>query len=97
MADGLVHTSIRHDSAGRHVAGRAAYIDDLPEAQDLLHVVMGMSERAHARILSMDLTAVLCQEGDRCKGDPQLEENTHRAVTQHVAKMHNRRLGRPFP
>ena len=63
MADGVVHTPVRHDSAERHVAGRAAYIDDLPEARDLLHVVMGMSARAHARIVYMDLTAVRAAPG----------------------------------
>ncbi|MCF8505945.1 MAG: xanthine dehydrogenase molybdopterin binding subunit [Caulobacter sp.] len=63
MADGVVHTPVRHDSADRHVSGRALYIDDIPEPRDLLHVVLGMSERAHARIVSMDLTAVRAAPG----------------------------------
>ncbi len=64
MADsGVVHTSVRHDSAERHVAGRALYIDDIPEPRDLLHVVLGMSERAHARVVSLDLSAVRAAPG----------------------------------
>ena len=58
MSDGVVHTSIKHDSAAKHVSGRALYIDDLPHPANLLHVFIGMSERAHARVVSMDLTAV---------------------------------------
>jgi len=63
VADGVVHTSVRHDSAERHVSGRALYIDDIPEPRDLLHVVLGMSARAHARIVSMDLTAARAASG----------------------------------
>jgi xanthine dehydrogenase large subunit len=60
---GLVHQSIKHDSAERHVSGRAQYIDDLPEPSNLLHVFLGQSARAHARILAMDLTAVRAAPG----------------------------------
>ncbi len=49
---------LRHDSAHKHVAGEAAYIDDLPEPEGLLHVCLGLGERAHARIVSLDLDAV---------------------------------------
>ncbi len=52
------NTALRHDSAHKHVAGDAAYIDDLPEPEGLLHVCLGLAERAHARIASMDLDAV---------------------------------------
>jgi xanthine dehydrogenase large subunit len=54
----VVHTSLKHDSAERHVAGSAIYIDDIPEPPGLLHVHVAMSERAHAKILRMDLSAV---------------------------------------
>jgi hypothetical protein len=47
---GSVHDPLRHDSAHKHVAGEAAYIDDLPEPAGLLHVYLGLSAKAHARI-----------------------------------------------
>ncbi len=53
-----VFSAISHDSAGKHVAGSALYVDDIPEPSDLLHCYFGTSEMAHARILSMDLSAV---------------------------------------
>jgi xanthine dehydrogenase large subunit len=55
---GAVHQELRHDSAQKHVTGEATYIDDLPEPAGLLHVYFGLSERAHARIVAMDLDAV---------------------------------------
>ncbi len=53
-----VHSSITHDSARKHVSGKAHYVDDLPEPSNLLHCYFGTSDVAHARILSMDLSAV---------------------------------------
>jgi xanthine dehydrogenase large subunit len=55
---GGVHSPRRHDSAVRHVTGEAAYIDDLPEPAGLLHVYLGISTKAHARISSIDLEPV---------------------------------------
>ncbi len=55
---GGVHQARAHDSAWRHVSGEAAYIDDLPAPAGMLHVYLGISARAHARILRMDLDAV---------------------------------------
>ncbi|HRD28357.1 MAG TPA: xanthine dehydrogenase molybdopterin binding subunit, partial [Caulobacter sp.] len=60
---GVVHRALKHDSAERHVSGRALYIDDIPEPRDLLHVALGMSARAHARIVSLDLTPVRAAPG----------------------------------
>jgi xanthine dehydrogenase large subunit len=65
-ADLGVHVSAPHDSAARHVTGSALYIDDLPEPLGMLHVCLGMSERAHARIVSMDLSAVRASLGVTC-------------------------------
>ncbi|MDQ0464715.1 xanthine dehydrogenase large subunit [Caulobacter ginsengisoli] len=62
----VVHKSLAHDSAERHVAGSALYVDDLPEPPGLLHVHIGMSARAHARILRMDLSAVRAAPGVVC-------------------------------
>ncbi|PZR34735.1 xanthine dehydrogenase molybdopterin binding subunit [Caulobacter segnis] len=58
-----VHAALPHDSAERHVAGSAIYIDDLPEPPGLLHVHLGMSARAHARIVKLDLSAVRAAPG----------------------------------
>ena len=33
---------IPHDSAARHVSGRAIYVDDMPEPPLLLHCVLGV-------------------------------------------------------
>lgn len=53
-----VHAALAHDSAHKHVAGTALYVDDLPEPSTLLHCYVGTSDRAHARVISMDLSAV---------------------------------------
>ncbi|MFY8210034.1 MAG: molybdopterin cofactor-binding domain-containing protein, partial [Caulobacter sp.] len=58
-----VHAALPHDSAARHVAGSAVYIDDMPEPAGLLHVAFGLSDRAHARITRMDLSAVRAAPG----------------------------------
>jgi xanthine dehydrogenase large subunit len=47
-----------HESAEQHVSGEARYTDDLPELAGTLHVALGLSRYAHARIVSLDLTAV---------------------------------------
>ena len=49
---GMVHRPLKHDSAEKHVAGTAAYIDDLPEPSNLLHIFMAQSPRAHARLIA---------------------------------------------
>ncbi len=58
-----MYSAISHDSARKHVAGSALYVDDIPEPSDLLHCYFGTSEFAHARILSMDLSAVTAYPG----------------------------------
>ena len=47
-----------HESAHLHVSGEAIYIDDMPELCGTLHAALGMGERAHARVLALDLAAV---------------------------------------
>jgi len=59
----VVGHSVAHDSARKHVAGEAVYIDDMPEPRDLLHAFVHLSPHAHARILRMDLTAVAASPG----------------------------------
>ncbi len=55
---GGVHQAQRHDSAWKHVGGTATYIDDLAAPAGLLHVYLGISARAHARILRLELEPV---------------------------------------
>ncbi|HEX7759044.1 MAG TPA: xanthine dehydrogenase molybdopterin binding subunit [Caulobacteraceae bacterium] len=52
-----VAAAIAHDSAERHVAGSAPYIDDIPEPPGLIHLHVGQGGRAHARVTRLDLTA----------------------------------------
>lgn len=58
-----VSAAIKHDSAEKHVSGEAFYIDDLPEAKDLMHVYIAQSEHAHAKILSLDVSKVQSYPG----------------------------------
>ncbi len=63
MGASAVGKALPHDSAHLHVAGTAAYTDDLPEPRDLLHLAVGMSTRPHARIRGLGLDAVRAAPG----------------------------------
>ena len=56
--EGGVHSSVRHDSAHKHVAGTAIYIDDIAEPAGTLHAGLGLSTVAHGVLKSVDLSAV---------------------------------------
>ena len=60
---GGVHADQRHDSAHKHVAGTAVYIDDIPEPAGTLHVGLGLAAVAHGTIRSVDLSAVKAAPG----------------------------------
>lgn len=60
---GAVHTKVRHDSARGHVTGSARYIDDMPELPGTLEVVLVTSPHAHARIVSIDVSAARAADG----------------------------------
>ena len=60
---GGVGRSKKHDSADKHVAGEAIYVDDRPSLRGELHAYVGQSTMAHANIISMDLSAVKAAEG----------------------------------
>jgi len=60
---GGVHTDQRHDSAHKHVAGTAVYIDDMPEPAGTLHVGVGLSSVAHGKLKTVDLSAVRAAPG----------------------------------
>ncbi|WP_116654535.1 xanthine dehydrogenase molybdopterin binding subunit [Pelagibacterium sediminicola] len=60
---GGVHISQRHDSAHKHVAGTAEYIDDMVEPTGTLHAYLGLSTSAHGEIVAIDLDAVRAAPG----------------------------------
>jgi len=60
---GSVGAAIPHDSAHLHVSGEATYTDDIAEVRGTLYAAIGMSERAHARIKSIDLGRVRTAPG----------------------------------
>ena len=60
---GGVHVDQRHDSAHKHVTGAAEYTDDITEPVGTLHAYLGLSDRAHAEIVSIDLDAVRAAPG----------------------------------
>ncbi|MCD2174195.1 xanthine dehydrogenase molybdopterin binding subunit [Rhizobium sp. C4] len=63
VINGPLHADRRHDSAHKHVAGAADYIDDMPEPVGMLHAALGMTDRAHATITNMDLSGVEAYPG----------------------------------
>jgi len=56
---GLAH----HESAVRHIDGRAQYIDDLPEVAGTLHAAPILSPLAHGRVRGMDTAAAYAAPG----------------------------------
>ena len=60
---GGVGAAIPHDSAHLHVSGEALYTDDIPEVRGTLYAALGISERAHARLKSVDLARVTSAPG----------------------------------
>ena len=55
---GAPGTAEPHDSSRLHVTGGATYTDDIAEPRDLLYLAVGVSEKAHAKIKTIDLSAV---------------------------------------
>ena len=60
---GAAHDSLIHDSAIKHVTGRAEYTDDITEPASTLHAYIGGAGIAHGRITSVDLSAVRAAPG----------------------------------
>ena len=60
---GGVNTDLRHESAIKHVTGRAEYCDDIAEPVGTLHAYLGLSTRAHALLRDVDLSAVRAHPG----------------------------------
>ncbi|HET9641135.1 MAG TPA: xanthine dehydrogenase molybdopterin binding subunit [Allosphingosinicella sp.] len=63
MAEGAVHRPLPHDSADLHVAGAAAYVDDLPESPGTLHLAFGLAADGRSRLTGLDLAAVRAAPG----------------------------------
>lgn len=59
----VTHSNIAHESAHKHVSGDATYLDDMMVPDGTLHAYLGLSERAHAKIVSIDLSAVRAAPG----------------------------------
>lgn len=60
-----VGRSVKHDSADKHVSGEAIYIDDRLEFPNQLHVYARLSDRAHARIVRVDMSPCYAFDGVR--------------------------------
>ncbi|TCO71729.1 xanthine dehydrogenase molybdopterin binding subunit [Rhodovulum euryhalinum] len=60
---GAVHGHVAHDSAEKHVTGRADYTDDIPEPVGTLHGYLGLAPCAHGRLTGLDLSAVVAAPG----------------------------------
>ncbi|HVK90332.1 MAG TPA: xanthine dehydrogenase molybdopterin binding subunit [Mycoplana sp.] len=60
---GGVHEKERHESGHKHVTGTAEFIDDVPEPAGTLHAYLGLSQRAHAEIISIDFSEVSSSPG----------------------------------
>jgi xanthine dehydrogenase large subunit len=62
MTASTLHRPIAHDSATLYVTGEARYIDDIAFPADGLHIALGLSDRAHARITAIDVSACLASQ-----------------------------------
>ncbi len=52
-----------HESAEKHVTGKAAYIDDLSLPADALHIALGLSPVPHGNLTKLDLSKVRAAPG----------------------------------
>jgi len=59
----IVGKGIAHDSAARHVAGEANYIDDMPELPGTLHAAFVLSPVAHGKLNGFDAAEALAMPG----------------------------------
>lgn len=59
----LSSNAVAHESAHLHVSGEALFVDDIAELSGTLFAALYPSPQAHARILSMDLSAVAAATG----------------------------------
>jgi xanthine dehydrogenase large subunit len=89
-----------HESARAQVAGKATYVDDIPEVKGTLHAAPILSAVAHGRLLGIDTAAALAMPGVRgvvlasdIPGDPILATFTHdepvfaRVTVEHIGQV----------
>ena len=57
------HTSLRHDSADKHVTGAAIYLDDIATPPGTLHAALVLSPIAHGRLDALDTAAARAMPG----------------------------------
>ena len=58
-----------HESAEKHVTGKATYIDDIKTPQDALHVALGLSPVAHGTLTKLEpRRPYFCRPGDQLRG-----------------------------
>src|SRR3954452_9595715 len=62
-ATNVIGTPAPHDSATLHVAGEAAYTDDLAEPRGMLHAALGVSPIPHGAIDCIGLERVIDSPG----------------------------------
>jgi xanthine dehydrogenase large subunit len=63
LTEDTVHEPRVHESGHKHVCGSAEYIDDIAEPSGCLHACLGLSERAHAEIVSVNFDSVRTSPG----------------------------------
>lgn len=63
---GAVYDRLQHDSAHKHVTGKAIYIDDMREPAGTVQVHLVRSRVAHGRVTKCDLSAVAAAPGVVC-------------------------------
>ena len=61
--------NVEHESAIKHVTGRAIYTDDISEPRNLLHAAIGFSPVSKGIIEKIDFSKVLKSNGLLCKYD----------------------------
>ena len=61
--DKIFTKNIEHESAVKHVTGKAIYTDDISEPKNLLHAVIGYSNCSKGVIKKIDYKDVLSSEG----------------------------------
>ena len=59
----IVGKPIKHKAAEKQVCGSAVYIDDIPRIEGELYLGLVLSTRAHAKLLKVDATKALSEEG----------------------------------
>src|SRR5712671_1140131 len=59
----VVRRAMRHDSAPKHVAGSATFVDDIREPEGLLHIAVGGAPVAAGQLMGVDLAAVKAAPG----------------------------------